>query len=131
MIRVLLAEDDPAHATLTEFAFREVAPPGEPIEVRTVADGRDVVAALDGAPPDLVVLDVRLPGASGFDVLAAIRSTPGWQATPVIMLSMSDREEDRSRAAALGANDYVVKPIGFDALEALLRGVLTQWVGRR
>lgn len=130
MIRILLAEDDPAHALLTELAFREVAAANEPVEVRVCATGQEAVAALEGPPPDLVVLDARLPGMSGFEVLAAIRATPRWTTTPVVMLSMSDRDEDRLRAEALGASDYLIKPLGLDALEALVRGVVARWLVR-
>jgi DNA-binding response OmpR family regulator len=131
MVRILLAEDDPAHALLTELAFREVAAANEPVEVRVCTTGHEAIAALAGPPPDLVVLDARLPGTSGFEVLAAIRATPRWATTPVVILSMSDREEDRQRAKALGASDYLIKPLGLDALEALLRGVVARWVVRQ
>ncbi|MCS6802468.1 MAG: response regulator [Chloroflexota bacterium] len=130
MIRIMLAEDDPAQALLTEMALNEVAPAHERVEIARFATGHDALAAVSGPPPDLALLDIRLPGASGFDVLAAIRAAPGWSEVPVVMLSMADDERDRQRAASLGANDYMVKPLGLDALEALLRGVLARWVIR-
>ncbi len=54
-----------------------------------------------------------------------------WAETPVVMLTTSDRDDDRQRAHALGANDYLVKPLGLEALEAVLRGVLARWVAGR
>lgn len=90
--------------------------------------GYDIVPALNGeeglqraraAPPDLVLLDMRMPGMTGFDVLAALKAAPETRDIPVIFLTADDDRETLSRAFAAGAVDYITKP--FVAKELLGR----------
>jgi two-component system KDP operon response regulator KdpE len=72
-------------------------------------------------PPDLVILDLAMPGTDGYGVLAELRQ---WSAVPVIVLTVRDDEQDKIRALDLGADDYLTKPFGVGELMARIRAVL-------
>jgi DNA-binding response OmpR family regulator len=114
--RLLLVEDDQALARVLAENLTFCG-----YEVEWVADGNDVVARLRIFRPDLVLLDVMLPGRSGFDLCGLIRQ--GGQ-TPVIMLTARDQKADKVRGLEMGADDYVTKPFDFDELRARVRAVL-------
>ncbi len=104
MSKVMIAEDDDS--------LREI------YSIRLTAEGYTVVSARDGEEalavavrerPDLIVSDVMMPKISGFDMLDILRSTPGMDATKVIMMTALSSEEERQRGEALGANRYLVK----------------------
>jgi CheY-like chemotaxis protein len=97
-----------------------------------------VVPALDGvvaveqlatlaATPALVLLDLDLPGRSGLEVLAWLRGQPQLADVPVVMLTGSSELDDIDRAYELGISSYLVKPVGFPALEDVLRRLGTPW----
>jgi two-component system KDP operon response regulator KdpE len=86
--------------------------------VSTAQDGESALAALRQAQPDLVILDLGLPGVSGADALRELRT---WSAVPVIVLSARHGSDDKVEALDLGADDYVTKPFGIDELLARLR----------
>jgi len=95
--------------------------------------GYDVVAALDGGSavemvasqhPDLVLMDITLPGIDGFEATARIRALPEGKSLPVIALTARVLEEDRARALAVGCNDFETKPIDFHKLQGKLRALL-------
>jgi DNA-binding response OmpR family regulator len=115
--RVLLIEDEPNIATALGFILQRAG-----WHVWTHGDGRTAVEAVGRHAPDVVVLDVMLPGMSGFDVLAALRagSRPD---LPVLMLTAKGQTKDRERAAALGADRFMTKPFSnaaiLEAVEAL------------
>jgi two-component system, OmpR family, alkaline phosphatase synthesis response regulator PhoP len=88
--------------------------------VEPIADGRAAAARLAAEPvPDLVLLDVMLPYADGFELLAKLRATAGWEQVPVIVITSKVHEQDAVRALALGADDYLTKP--FSPLELVAR----------
>lgn len=114
--RVLLAEDDTLTAALIVHRLER-----EGYEVEHHADGS---AALDAANDDrfgLVVLDVQMPGANGFDVLERIRSNPALNHVPVVMLTAVGGERDVVRGFELGADDYILKPFSPAELTARLK----------
>ena len=88
-------------------------------------DAREAYAQLDTAAPDLVLLDIKLPGVSGFDVLARARQTRAMLDLPIIMLSGIDDKTEVVHALRSGANDYVAKPIDFGVLGARIKTQLT------
>lgn len=115
--RILVVEDEPLILrglldALTDAGYR---PTG-------VTDGRDAIAAVEDDEPDLVILDVMLPGRNGFEVLNRIRGR-GRQ-VPVIMLTAKGAELDRVKGLNLGADDYVTKPFSLRELMARVRAVL-------
>lgn len=84
-------------------------------------DGLAALAAIEAHPPNLVLLDVNMPGMSGFEVLSDLRRT---RAIPIILLTGRDEETDRVIGLELGADDYVVKPFSLRELSARIRSVL-------
>jgi DNA-binding response OmpR family regulator len=112
MSRVLVVEDQRDLATLLAHNLRL-----EGLEVRTVEDGREVLPLVRSWAPDLVLLDLMLPGMDGFEVLRGIRASA--QDLPVLILSARGEEQDKIRGFRLDADQYVTKP--FSLLELLER----------
>ena len=132
---VLLVEDNPDDVALFQRAFRKanIANP-----LRVVTDGEEAVAYLAGRGeyaerarhplPVLVLLDLKLPKRSGYEVLAWLRRQEGLRRLPVAVLTSSRQAADVNRAYDLGANAYLQKPVGFEALHELLRTLNLFWL---
>lgn len=116
MSRVLLIEDDPAVRSGVTLALRRRGH-----EVESAETGEAGLAALDAFRPDLVLLDLMLPGASGFEVCRRIRAT---RTLPIIMLTARGDDIDVVLGLEAGADDYIVKPARGEVLEARIRAVL-------
>jgi two-component system, OmpR family, response regulator len=116
-VRVLLVEDE---VPLAEMVRRGLAAEGHSVEV--VHDGISGLAAASSGQHDIVVLDIMLPGLSGYRILQRLRAAEIW--TPVLMLTAKDGEYDEADAFDLGADDYLVKPFSFVVLLARLRALL-------
>jgi DNA-binding response OmpR family regulator len=104
MTRVLVADDDPDIRELVEFKLSQAG-----YAVQAVPDGLAAWEAFESEPPALAVLDVMMPGLSGFDVLRKIRDSDHPR-VPVLMLSAKSRDSDVDTGFAIGADDYVIKP---------------------
>ncbi len=113
---VLLVDDDPNIVRLVQLYLEK-----EGFEVRTAARGDDALASFRKNPPDLILLDVMLPGLDGMGVLKAVRRT---SAIPVIMLTARDETFDKVLGLELGADDYITKPFETKELIARVRAVL-------
>lgn len=129
--RYLLVEDDPNHAELVRLAFSFCK---SDWELDHVDDGAKAVAYLRGeAPyenaqrPDIVLLDLKLPKLSGHQVLEAIKGDPATASIPIIMLTTSSNDEDRSKALSLHANSYVVKPLSLDEFNQMAKNLDDFW----
>ena len=123
MKRILLVEDDASLARALSHSLGF-----EGFEIEWVADGSRAINAAKQRPPDIVLLDVNLPGSSGFDLCAA------WQqqrSFPIIMLTARNRKEDKLLGFKLGADDYVTKPFDLDELLARIDAVLRRAASRR
>jgi two-component system response regulator RegX3 len=116
MSRVLIVEDEPAYVDALEVALGR-----EGFAVESAVDGRAGLAAFRALEPDLVLLDLMLPGVSGLDVLRSIRVV---SAVPVIVVSAKDAEADVVAALELGADDYLRKPYSVRELVARIRVAL-------
>ena len=116
-MRVLLVEDE---VPLAEMVRRGLAAEGYAVQV--THDGISGLAAAGSGRHDVVVLDIMLPGLSGYRVLERMRADGNW--TPVLMLTAKDGEYDEADAFDLGADDYLVKPFSFVVLLARLRNLL-------
>lgn len=89
-------------------------------EVKTHSNGHDAMETLRARQPDLVILDVMLPGKSGFDILQEIRDDAALGATPVLMLTARGQERDREMAERAGASMFMTKPFSnTEVLEAV------------
>jgi len=132
---ILLVEDDPNDVLLVKRAFKK-AEIGNPIQV--VEDGDQALDYLAGngkyadreayPHPVLLLLDLKLPRSSGFDVLGWIRKHPGLSRLPVVVLTSSKEISDIKRAYDLGANSYLVKPVNFDSLLEMVRALNLYWL---
>lgn len=116
--RILVVEDDPDIAELVEHHLSRAG-----YDTSVVASGADALDQIRRRP-DLVVLDLMLPGLSGFEICRLMRSDPQTASVPVIMLTARAEEEARVRGLELGADDYVTKPFSPRELVARLRAVL-------
>lgn len=114
--RVLIVEDEMKIARLVEEYLSEAG-----FDVSIARDGRAGLASARTDKPDLVILDLGLPGIDGYDVTRAIRAQ---SITPIIMLTARSEETDRVIGLELGADDYVVKPFSPRELVARVRAVL-------
>ena len=114
--RILIVEDDAALARVLSDNLKFSG-----FEVETVDDGDAAFLRMRAFAPDLVLLDVMLPGVDGFELCGLIRQ--GGR-TPVIMLTARDQKRDKLRGLELGADDYVTKPFDFEELQARIRAVL-------
>ncbi|HWQ16171.1 MAG TPA: response regulator [Roseiflexaceae bacterium] len=114
--RVLVVDDDPALRRVVERGLQDAG-----YRVVTAAEGQAALDALAQHAPDLVVLDVMLPGTDGFALVRQIRE---WTAVPVVMLTARAAEQDVVRGLQLGADDYVTKPFRMSELLARVEAVL-------
>jgi len=112
--RVLVVEDERDISALVAYHLTK-----EGYRVRTADGGREAIEAAEAERPDLIILDLMLPGMSGYDVLVELRRRPGLADVPVIVLTARRDEADRVRGLELGADDYVTKP--FSPRELILR----------
>jgi DNA-binding response OmpR family regulator len=114
--RVALVEDDPAIAEVLALHLRRAG-----LEVRPYGDGRSALQDADAFWPDLVILDLRLPGMDGFEVLGRLRAE---RDVPVLVLTARGETRDKLQGFRLGADDYVVKPFDPEELLARVRALL-------
>lgn len=117
--RILVVEDDDHIGYILRFLLERH---GFLVELAT--DGRQALQRLKDPPPDMVLLDIMLPYHDGLEVLAQLRTLPGWDTLPVLMLTAKAREGDVVRALDLGADDYVTKPFQPDEVLARIRRLL-------
>ena len=116
MTRILVVDDEPQIRKALSVNLR-----ARGYEVDLAATGEEALTLAAGNHPDLVLLDIGLPGIDGIEVVEGLR---GWTTVPIIMLSVRDAEEDKVRALDTGADDYVTKPFGMNEVLARLRAAL-------
>ena len=121
MTAILLVEDEAAYRDTLAFNLRR-----DGYDVVAVGDGREAVEVFERAQPDIVLLDLMLPGLSGTEVCRQIRQK---STVPVIMLTAKDSEIDKVVGLEIGADDYVTKPYSYRELVARMRAVLRRGAG--
>ena len=132
---ILLIEDNPDDVELIRYAFEKVGL-GSPLFGITDGDaavdylgGRGAYADRTRHPlPALILLDLKLPRRSGFEVLGFIRGQAATRHTPVVVLTSSNQQDDIRRAYDAGANSYLVKPVSRDALIEMVRSLDAYWI---
>jgi len=132
---VLLADDDPNDVFLLQRAFQKTNI-ANPLQV--VHDGEEAMAYLSGQAqyadrqrhplPVLLLLDLKMPRKSGFEVLRWLRQQSVLKRLPVVVLTSSNQNPDINKAFDLGANSYIVKPGGFDSLVEMVKNLNLYWL---
>jgi DNA-binding response OmpR family regulator len=132
---LLLVEDDPNDILLFERAMEKIQ---LPIELIVVQDGEKAISYLSGSGkfkdrkryplPHIILVDLKLPKKSGFDVVEWVKNHPEFKIIPVIVLSSSKQVQDVNLAYGLGTNSYLVKPIGFNELSKLIEAFGCYWL---
>ncbi|MBW3663620.1 MAG: response regulator [Actinobacteria bacterium] len=120
MATILVVEDDPAVSSMLEMTLAV-----EGFETEILSDGTAALARLDDEPPDLVILDIMMPGANGYTVLEALRGREAWEDVPVIMATALSGDEDVWRGWSAGADYYLSKPFSLDHLRSVVLRLLS------
>jgi len=121
MARVLIADDD---ADIRDLVAFKLAQSGH--DVTAVEDGAAALRALRAQPPDLALLDIRMPGMSGLDVCRELRAAPETATLPVIMITARSQEGDVEVGFAAGADDYIIKPFSPRELSSRVNAILNR-----
>jgi two-component system, chemotaxis family, response regulator Rcp1 len=131
-MQILLVDDNPADVRMVRDGLKEALPAAH---LSVAADGVEAIRFLRregrhaASPrPDLIILDLRLPKKSGFDVLVEIKQDPALANIPVVVQSSSEAPIDIQRAYSLHANCYITKPAGFDEFSRTMRALAEFWV---
>ena len=135
LAHILLVEDNRMDVELTLDAFKEarllntiyVSPNGQ--DALNYLFGRGKYADRITYPmPNLVLLDLKLPGIDGFEVLRQVKSAPILKRLPVVILTSSKEEGDRALTYDIGANSYIVKPVSFDGFLDVIKQIEGYWI---
>jgi len=135
LAHILLVEDNRMDVELTLDAFKEarllntiyVSPNGQ--DALNYLFGRGKYADRITYPmPNLVLLDLKLPGIDGFEVLRQVKSAPILKRLPVVILTSSKEEGDRALTYDIGANSYIVKPVSFDGFLGVIKQIEGYWI---
>jgi CheY-like chemotaxis protein len=130
LLRVLLVEDDPAHVELAMHAFTRN---GYGDRAQVVGSGEEALEMVFGTNtgehhlPDLIVLDLHLPGMDGLEVLKRLKGDARTRRVPVVVLTSSDDAGDLGAARELGANSYVLKPMDAARFATTLADLAEYW----
>lgn len=116
---VFAADDDPMQLALVEQTLE-----GMGYDVRTASDGPSAWATMSACNPDLIVLDIRMPGLTGLDLLRDIRDSDWGRSTPVLMMTGQGRVDRLMMARNAGATDYLLKPFPVERFMARVEALM-------
>lgn len=117
--KILIVDDEPNILLSLEYLMQR-----EGFDVRVARDGLQAIQAIESDAPDLVLLDVMMPGKTGLEVCQHVRANDRFRAVQIVMLTAKGRETDVAKGLALGANAYVTKPFSTRDLVAQVRALL-------
>lgn len=117
--RILVVDDDENIRTALRHSME-----GEGHEVATAGDGEEALSKIEQVQPDLILLDVTMPGRDGYDVCQTLRGNPATSTIKIIMLSVKGRGIDVEKGLAIGVDDYMTKPFSTRELRARVRAML-------
>src|SRR5205807_3680312 len=123
--RILVADDEPLLRRMYESYLK-----GEGYEVVSASDGGEAIDRARAEPPDLVITDVKMPRADGYEVCRALKEDEETRHVPVVIVSALGGEVDANRGFQAGANEYLTKPLDLEELreriDAIFRGIETR-----
>jgi two-component system, OmpR family, phosphate regulon response regulator PhoB len=119
MTTILVVDDEPPIVDLVRFTLEDAD-----VRVVEASDGAEALVVARQTIPDLVLLDVHMPGLDGFEVCRQLRREPSLARTPIVMLTAAGQEADRARGRAAGADEYLTKPFSPLALLALVEALV-------
>lgn len=129
--RILLVEDNPADVRLTREMLRESKVRNDLMVAHNAEEAERILGMGDGTPsderPDLVLLDLNLPGKSGHELLEEMKADPDLRRIPVVILTSSEAEEDIEKSYDRYANAYVTKPVDLSELSKVVRAIDSFW----
>ena len=119
-LKVMIVDDDPSIVVALEFLMEQNG-----YEVQVARSGEEAIESIPKFQPDLILLDIMLPGIDGYEVCEILRLKPQWRDIRVVFLTAKGSEEDIARGLVLGADAYIVKPFTnqnvIDTINDLLR----------
>lgn len=119
--RVLIVDDEPNIVVSLQFLMMQCG-----FEVATATSGEEALEIIMKFQPDLILLDVMLPGIDGYEVCEIVRLNPKWRGIRIIFLSAKGKEEDIAKGMVLGADDYITKPYANKAVTEKVLALLEQ-----
>ncbi len=131
--RILLVDDDRNNVMLIRLALTKHNLPHEWVVVQDGAEALDFLFHLgtfqgsNGPPPDLILLDIKMPRVDGFEVLQTLKANATLKVVPVVVFTSSDLEQDRLKSYQLGANAYVVKPTRYEQFLRSVQAIAEFW----
>ncbi|MEB3212891.1 MAG: hybrid sensor histidine kinase/response regulator [Leptolyngbyaceae bacterium] len=123
---VLVVDDEPNNFEVIEAFLHH-----QPYDLHYVSNGADALKSLESVQPDVILLDVMMPGLDGFEVCRRIKATEPWNTIPIIMVTALSTKKDLARCIEIGADDFVGKPINSVELRARVQSMLrirAQWL---
>jgi two-component system chemotaxis response regulator CheY len=118
--KVLIVEDSPTMRQLISFALKRL----RGISIVEASDGVDGLKKLSAEKFDLIFTDINMPIMDGLKLVSLVRNDAGYKVTPIVVITTEGAQEDRARALALGANDYITKPIQANRILDIARDLL-------
>lgn len=119
--KILVIEDDPATSRLLEYSLKH-----EGYQIINATNGLDGIRKALNEAPDLIILDVMLPGMDGFEICHRLRSETGTAKLPILMLSAKAQEMDKNTGLLTGADDYLIKPVAPAMIVSRVEALLTK-----
>ena len=116
---VLVVDDEPDNFDVIESLLSD-----RPYQLHYVSNGIDALASLDLFQPDVILLDVMMPGLDGIEVCARIKAMPDWHTVPIVIVTALTEKKDLARCMAAGADDFITKPINGIELRARVQSML-------
>ena len=124
MTRILVVEDSGSMRAYVRGALEALDIGASPVEIVEAESGFEALRLLPRGPWDLVITDINMPDINGLELVSFLKNHPVYRSIPIMVISTESTEEDRRRAAALGAEEYMVKPFEAKELVEKLRRLL-------
>jgi two-component system chemotaxis response regulator CheY len=118
--KILIVEDSPTMRQLMLFSLKKL----RDVDLIEASDGVDALRKLPEEKFDLVLTDINMPVMDGLKLLTMMKNNPTYKDIPVVVITTEGREEDRKQGMALGAHDYIPKPVQTPHLLKVVRGIL-------